>query len=375
MNRAGGEGKACLRAGDSAAAVVMVGRVKRFVAMAMTAACCLGASAAEKVFEFTAPEGKLPEGWTPVLAGKGMPGNWKIVFDEVPPILKPLTAQAPKFARREVLAQVSADATDERFPLLVYEGERYQDFTARLRFKLVSGAVEQMAGLIFRMQDEKNFYVARGSGSGNVRFYKFVNGVRSAPIGPELPVSRGDWHELVVKCLGNSIDLQFDGKAAMPTLTDNSHLTGRIGLFTKSDAISYFSDLRIDYRPVESLAETLLKTTLEAQPRLLDLKVYGRRPGSKELVLLSAKTPGEKGKAAGDVEVKVLAENRTYYSKGESGAVVTHPLHDRNGEPIGVARFVLKTYKGQMEAATIGRVLPLVKDMEQRIGAASELTE
>ena len=94
MSVAGAVGKTCIGAGDSAAAVVMFGRVKRFLAIAMAAACCLGVSAAEKVFEFTAPEGKLPEGWTPVLAGKGKPGNWKVVFDEVPPLLKPLTAQA-----------------------------------------------------------------------------------------------------------------------------------------------------------------------------------------------------------------------------------------------------------------------------------------
>src|SRR5207247_226680 len=103
-----------------------------------------------------------------------------------------------------VLAQVNQDPTDERFPLLVFDGETFSDFTLTTRFKLVRGDVEQMAGLAFRVQDEKNFYVIRASGLGNnVRFYKVVGGVRSAPIGPEQPVAKGVWHELKVQCKAN----------------------------------------------------------------------------------------------------------------------------------------------------------------------------
>ncbi len=367
---------ALVPAGDRHGAGGMLSRVKRYLAMVMAAASCLAVSAAERVFDFSAPEGKLPEGWKPALAGGGKPGEWKVLFDAVPPLIKPISPLAEQTARREVLAQVSTDPTDERFPLLAFGGDRYQDFTARLRFKIVSGAVEQMAGLAFRMQDEKNFYVVRANAKeNNVKFYKFVKGERGEATGNNLPVSRGEWHELVVSCKGNAIDIQFDGRTAIPTLNDNSHSSGRIALFTKSDSISYFSDLRIDYRPVESLAETLLKTTLEAQSRLVDLQIYGRRPGSKDLVLLAGKAASEVGKTAGETERKVLAENRAYYSKNEKVAVVTHPLHDRNGDPIGVARFVIKAYRGQLEAATLGRVLPIVQDMEQRIGGASELTE
>jgi hypothetical protein len=108
---------------------------------------------------------------------------------------------------------------------------------------------------------------------------------------------------------------------------------------------------------------------------LVDVQVFGRHPGSKELVLLAAKNHEKPGKPAGATELKALAENRVYYSKNAKTAVVTHPLHDRNGEPIGVARFEIQAYRGQLEAATLGRVLPIVKEMEQRIGAAPELIE
>ena len=43
------------------------------------------------------------------------------------------------------------------------------------------------AGVAFRYQDPKNYYVVRASAlGGNVRFYKFVNGVRSDPLAADL---------------------------------------------------------------------------------------------------------------------------------------------------------------------------------------------
>lgn len=337
----------------------------------------LSAFAAEKVIDFApVPEGQVPPGWKPVRIGKGKEGEWKVVMADVPPTLKPLSAAAPNLTRRAVVAQTSADPTDERFPLLVYEQERFGNFTARVRFQITGGAVEQMAGLAFRMQDERNFYVVRLSALGaNLRFYKFVNGERSAPIGPDYAIAKGEWHELTIQCEGNRIEISVDGKAAMPSLTDNSHPTGKIAFFTKSDSQAFFSDFRIDYRPLESLAVAMLRTALEDNPRLMDLQILGRQPGSEKLEVLAAKSASDIGRAASETEAKVWAENRPYYARTKTAAIVTQPLHDRNGEVLGVVRFGLKPYAGQMEAATVGRVLPILKSMEQRVGASKDLFE
>jgi hypothetical protein len=80
-----------------------------------------------------------------------------------------------------VLAQTSKDQTDERFPILIYDGEIFQDFKLTTRFKIVGGMAEQMAGVVFRFQNASNFYVVRASALGhNVRFYKWWTA--SAPI-------------------------------------------------------------------------------------------------------------------------------------------------------------------------------------------------
>jgi hypothetical protein len=103
------------------------------------------------------PEGSTPTNFSSVLAGGGRPGEWNIVTDEVPTAFAPLTPQAPVVNHQSVLAQTSTDPADERFPLLIYDGETFQDFTLKTQFKIVSGISEQMAGVVFRFQNTSNF--------------------------------------------------------------------------------------------------------------------------------------------------------------------------------------------------------------------------
>src|SRR5437879_5513680 len=119
---------------------------KNLCGLLIAGAC--SAHAAEMVLDFAAmPADKPPPGFRSLLAGQGAPGDWKIILDEVPPLLAPLTDKAPVVTRRAVLAQLSQDPADERFPLLVFEGEALTDFTLTTRFKLVRGEQEQMAGI------------------------------------------------------------------------------------------------------------------------------------------------------------------------------------------------------------------------------------
>src|SRR6266404_1752438 len=79
---------------------------------------------AERIFDFGAwPENQTPPGFRSTVAGKGKPGDWKVVLDEVPPLLAPLNPAAPVVTKRPILAQLAEDPTDEHFPLLIYETE------------------------------------------------------------------------------------------------------------------------------------------------------------------------------------------------------------------------------------------------------------
>ncbi len=174
----------------------------------------LPAAGAEHKFDFSGVhENQPPPGFRSVVTGQGKPGDWRVVMDEVPPLMKPITPGAPSVAKKAVLAQLAQDPTDEHFPLLIYEGELINDFTFTTRFKTVKGVAEQMAGIAFRVQNATNYYVVRASSLGNnLRFYKVLNGERGPVIGPSVPVPSGVWHELTVECKGNSIRCLLDGK-------------------------------------------------------------------------------------------------------------------------------------------------------------------
>jgi len=150
-------------------------------------------------------------GFHSTVTGEGKPGLWRTLEDEVPGSIPNLLPDAP-VPRKTVLAQLSRDVTDEHYPILVYTNDIFGDFTFTTRLKCVSGNIEQMAGIVFRYQDEKNYYYVRASAKGNTfRFFKLVNGERSAPIGPEIQIPSGVWHSLSVECKGNTIRTLFNG--------------------------------------------------------------------------------------------------------------------------------------------------------------------
>jgi hypothetical protein len=352
-------------------------RAMRIILVLVLAVLCLPTRAAEQRFSFTdIAAGQTPPNFRSLLAGEGKPGEWKIVMDEVPPLLAPLTPQAPSVTRRAVLGQLAQDATDEHFPMLMFEGETFNDFQLMTRLKIVSGQAEQMAGIAFRVQDEKNFYVIRASALGrNVRFYKVVNGLRSPPIGPEVDVPKGVWHELKIQCKGNEIRAEFNGREVFPPLTDSSFNAGKIAFWTKSDSVSYFTDTVISYTPRVPLAQNLVQDMLKKYPRILALKVYAPDAAKLETRVIASKNGSDLGAAGGTYESKTIATGEIFHSKSQDHVALVMPLRDRNGDIIAAVRVHLTTFAGQTEKNALARATPIVKEMQARVQTAESLLE
>ncbi len=331
---------------------------------------------AEIKFDFgdTATNG-VPPHFHAALAGGGRPGEWKVVMDEVPPLLAPLSPQAPIIARRAVVAQTSTDPTDERFPMLIYDGETFQDFNLTARFKIVGGIAEQMAGVVFRYQNASNFYVIRASALGkNVRFYKVVNGARSDPIGPEMVVSTNTWHTLAVQCQGNQITCWLDGDLLMPILHDNSFATGKIGFWTKSDAISHFGDTTITYTPLVPKAQEVVRGILKQQPRIVGLRLY-TLDGQGQPRVIASKLEKEIGQAGTDAEKGAITDDKTYFGRSRGTVVVALPLHDRNGDTIAAVRVELKSFLGETQDNAVSRATMIVKKIQEQVTSKDELMQ
>src|SRR6266852_3795792 len=96
----------------------------RLIAFFMAVAFALEARAAEMVFDFSQFRlHEAPEGFRSALTGQGKPGEWQVVLDRAPSAFPALPNKAPELVEQSVLGQLSRERIDERFPMLIYDGE------------------------------------------------------------------------------------------------------------------------------------------------------------------------------------------------------------------------------------------------------------
>ena len=180
------------------------------------------------------PAGTLPGTFSSARTGQGAVGKWEVRADETAP------------SKPNVLAQTSDDATDYRFPVAVSNEGAFKDLELSVKFKAVSGSVDQAGGLVFRYKDENNYYIVRANAlENNYRLYHVINGRRQQFAGANLTVMLKQWHELKVVCVGNQITCFFDGKQEIQATDETFKESGKIGVWTKADSVTYFDDLSV----------------------------------------------------------------------------------------------------------------------------------
>lgn len=196
-------------------------------------ACALG-----DVLDFEGGDvGSVPTGWTIAMTSDGGQPRWEVVRDATSPV------------GGKVLAQISDDRIPGRFPLAIYEDIETVDGSVSVRFKPVTGRVDQAAGLVWRYRDPRNYYIVRANAlENNVVLYKVENGRRI----PLPPVGRGedygvehrvpaqDWSTLAVTFSGTHFVVAFDGAPLFEVEDSTFTGAGKVGLWTKADSVTYF---------------------------------------------------------------------------------------------------------------------------------------
>ena len=182
----------------------------------------------------TATAGSLPAGFISARTGPGLDGKWVAQPD-------PTAPTGPN-----VLAQLSTDSTAARFPMAVATEGKYRDLEVSVKFKAISGRVDQAGGLVFRYQDANNYYLVRANAlEHNYRLYRVVQGQRTQFAGSNLKVTAKEWHTLKVVCVGNQIEASFDGQKVISARDYTFQDPGLVGVWTKADSVTYFDDLEV----------------------------------------------------------------------------------------------------------------------------------
>lgn len=190
-----------------------------------------------------AAAGQAPAGFTTALTGRGRPGVWQVQRAE----------GAPSGAL--VVVQTDADRTNYRFPVLVYDGVSATDVDVSVRFRTVSGRVDQAAGLVWRYRDADNYYVVRANAlEDNVVLYKVENGKRiDLPVkgvsgktyGVDADVPGQGWGTLRVAARGPLFEVYLEGRKLFEVEDVTFRGAGKVGLWTKADSVTQFDDLSI----------------------------------------------------------------------------------------------------------------------------------
>jgi hypothetical protein len=183
------------------------------------------------------PLGKRPDTIEPMLSGKGKPGRWEVVSDN-------------DAAGGKALAQLDADPTSYRFPLAVYTPTTLADVEVTVSFKAVSGEVDQAGGVVVRLRNPQNYYIARANAlENNVRFYRVVNGKRQQLASAKRKVSTNAYHTLAVRAKGDRFTVLFNGEELFTTTDSTFQAPGKVALWTKADSVTHFD--RLDVRPLK----------------------------------------------------------------------------------------------------------------------------
>jgi hypothetical protein len=179
--------------------------------------------------------GKVPAGWKAEKTGKGDGSVWKVVED----------ASAPSKSGY-VLAQ-TAESPNGLFNVCVVNDTNLNDVEISVAFKAIKGKNDQGGGLVWRYQDANNYYICRMNPlEDNYRVYKVVAGKRTQfETKEKLTVKANEWHNLKVEMEGNHIECYLDGEKMLDVKDDTFPKPGKVGLWTKSDAQTYFDDFRV----------------------------------------------------------------------------------------------------------------------------------
>lgn len=179
--------------------------------------------------------GRVPAGWKADRTGTGEGSVWKVMADKTAPSKTGF-----------VLAQ-TAESPNAMFNLCVAEGGANQDVDVSVAFKAIRGKNDQGGGIVWRFQNAKNYYVCRMNPlEDNYRVYKVVDGKRTQLETKEgLKIPAEEWHTLRAKHVGEKIECYLDGKKSLEARDDTFSKAGNVGLWTKSDAQTYFDDFKV----------------------------------------------------------------------------------------------------------------------------------
>ncbi len=182
--------------------------------------------------------GKIPSGWTQYYTGISDTTDWKIVDDE----------------GNKVVAQLSKEDLKGHYNEIVFDGFKVKNVELKVRIKGITGERDQGGGFVWRFIDADNHYIVRANPlEDNVVLYKMENGKRTdLPLidkgrtyGVDVEPLGSGWNNLRLTVVDNLFTVYLNDKQLFQVRDETFPKAGKIGLWTKADAVTYFDDFQV----------------------------------------------------------------------------------------------------------------------------------
>ena len=172
--------------------------------------------------------GKPPAGWTATQTGEGK-AVWAVVKDDSAP------------SKPNVLKQSgTAD-----YPVCFKNDTSLKDGFVEVKFKPVEGKDDQAGGVVWRVKDADNYYIARVNAlEDNVIIFRTVEGMRMSLEGEKVKVRTREWCTLRVEFKGRKFVAYLNGKNVLEVKDETLKEAGKVGVWTKADSVSLFDDFK-----------------------------------------------------------------------------------------------------------------------------------
>ena len=190
------------------------------------------------IFDFeNYTENQLPDDWSQSFIGSG-DTKWSIVDDN----------------GNKVMAQLYSDNPGRHYNAVVNDTIVLKNMILSVRLKGVTGHHDQGGGFIWRYQDKDNYYVVRANPlENNMVLYKVKDGARTdLPLlgkgrtyGEEVPILGNDWNKMKLVVNENIFTVFLNGKELFKVQDTTFTKGGKIGFWTKADAVTYFDDFEV----------------------------------------------------------------------------------------------------------------------------------
>jgi hypothetical protein len=188
-----------------------------------------------KIINFdTATLGKMPPGWSAAMTNGGAAPKWQVLRD----------GSAP--TQPYVLAQTSNEPAN-RSLLAILDTLAVRDGDISVQFKTLTGHSVQAGGLVFRYRDSNNYYVARANALDHTVSLSKVQNGQTIPLnaGVRHDIPANAWSILKVSVRGSRFQVYMNHRRILPADDQTFTTTGKVGLWTTGDSVTYFDDFRV----------------------------------------------------------------------------------------------------------------------------------